>query len=87
MQPTLVGRAIYTIVIYVMLDRFLKLLVVLLVIDHLSSMRAHVYFNIDLSSTIAHHMFLCRLRVDIFDTRRLKKHVVVVCVRALMIKS
>ena len=44
------GPAIYTIVIYVMLDEFLKLLVVLLVIDHLSRMRAHMYFNIDLSS-------------------------------------
>ena len=32
-----------------MLDGFRKLLVVLLVIDHLSRLRAHVYFNIDLS--------------------------------------
>ena len=34
-----------------------KLLVVLLVIDHLPRMQAHVYFNIDLSTIIAHHVF------------------------------
>ena len=81
MKPTLVGRAIYTVVIYVMLDRFHKLLVVLLVIDHLSSMRAHMYFIIDVSSIIVHHMFSRRLSVGIFYARG------GVVVRALMTKS
>ena len=57
MQPTLVSRAIYTIVIYVMLEGFRKFLVVLLVIVHLSRMRDHVYFKIDLSSVIDQHVF------------------------------
>ena len=65
----LVGPAIYTIVIYVMLDGFRKLMV-LLVIDHLTRMRAHMYFNIDLSYIIANHVFAST--VGIFDTRRRK---------------
>ena len=67
-----------------MLNGFHKLLVLLIVIDHLSSMRAHVYFNIDLSSVIAHHMFSRRRSVGIFDTRR-RKNKQWWCARALKI--
>ena len=79
------GPAIYTIVIYVIVGGFRKLLVVLIVIGHLSRMWAHLYFNIDLSTIIGHLMFSRRQNFGIFDTRR-RKNMQWWCVRALMIQ-